>query len=211
MLKALAVVAGIGVVLYGALLVAPFVAGYLYAGAMWPAFDYSCHEPEKADAYSRPDFHLYLLNRGCSLDAALPDVATDVQLPGGADRLKQFLKGDARPQGADETLEFDAAKQDLSRFRTPPSNKDCGRFGELCVSSYPADDFLSNTLGDLGKRYGAYLEPNFWSAVSDAAEALASFAAGGVAMRGILYVAYLVMVGVIASALWEAIKSAFAS
>jgi hypothetical protein len=180
----------------------PAIAGYGYAVLMLPAYDQtaSC-EKEKADPIRADDYRVYLLNHGCTVEAALQGIGKDLSV--NPARLMAFYKGETRPASADEVSAWDAALAMLRTFKLSPAGSGDG------LSSFWGDDAISRQFERLGERYTLTATPIFLSALDLGASHIAGIMQQGKAAEGGLYIAYLIGLAILATALYDLLKRLF--
>lgn len=198
-------VALIASVLALAVLALPAVGGYVYAVLLFPAYDQS--EPcksRKADPVSEDDFRVYLLNHGCTVREALGGLAREFRIDPG--RLLALHSGAQQPRSADEVSAWDAVQASLRQFKPFASAAACPPY---CLSDFWGDDVVSQLFQRAFDSYFIVATPIFYEALAVGAAHIAGAAQQGPLAQGFLYFGYLIGFGVLASAIWAALKRAF--
>jgi hypothetical protein len=144
----------------------PAAAGYGYAVIFYPGYDqqFVC-SGHRNDPVTADDYRVFLLNRGCTLQDAIQEIAKEE----GKDprRLTALYRGEAGPGSADEVIELDALRAELDRsFKPFPDTGGCPP-GQYCPpNTFWGDDIIGRLFANVGHNYLYYALPIFFGASS---------------------------------------------
>lgn len=182
-------------VFVGILGAGPTAAGYAWAIAWLPIYGTVCNFDKVFGSTITPDgYRIFLLNRGCDLDAAIREIAADLDPGKDPNRLVAIYHGTQRPSSTDELIEMDAVESGLRQFVMPKEVTDCavGQDQYCAPAHYWNDDIVSSLFSIIGHKYDSYSEPKFFDAINDGADRIAAALRMGPIVQGILLLCYSV-------------------
>jgi hypothetical protein len=215
----------------GCAAVLPFVLGYLYAWTWVLPYTSVCKSSLLESDFGAAEYHAYLLNHGCRVDdeirryvqdwyASLDKDSTRELFPGperpaapqekvtaAANRAILIFHGDAKPQSLDEVGLTDAVRSYLNRFRSFHfADQDCEPGGYCDRSTFWGDDVVSQFFAWVSRKYLSFAEPLLLTGIDLGAVQVAAVWEEGPLLRGGLLIAYTLITGVLATALFEFVK-----
>jgi hypothetical protein len=167
----------------------PGTAGYAWAIAWLPVYGAECHVDKIFGSnVSRDGYRIFLLNRGCDVDAAIRQIvaaASDLSVDPG--KIVAIYHGTSRAETADEYLAADRVESGLRDYAgTAPSTDNC--VGGYCTIPGPSsEDFVTKWAG----AYFSYARSQFLYTTKDGADYIASLLRMGPVAQGLMSIAYL--------------------
>jgi hypothetical protein len=198
---------GLAALLLVATFVLPWAAGYGYAATFFYAYESAC--PGKSEPLTEDSYRVFLLNRGCTLEKAIDDLASDYRKT--PERLLALYKGDAKAESADEVMVTDAVRAELKRsFKPFGLARHCAP-GEICnegLSPFWGDDAVSRIFAKAGDLYLSHAVPVFYDGLGTGAQHMATLLATGPLARGLLFVVYATGAAILLNILWGLLRRA---
>lgn len=184
----------IGVAVVAALMACvPAIAGYAWAIAWLPVYGAVCHVDKVFGSAISPDgYRIYLLGRGCDLDAAIRQiVATRPDLSVDPARVVAIQQGTLRAESADEFLATDLVQAKLRDFASSDSDDNgCAPDGYCTIAVSSNDDLITN----IPRAYKAYVRSQFLYALNDGADYMTSLLRMGPIVQGVMFIVYALAV-----------------
>ena len=176
----------------------PGTAGYAWALGWLPVYGAVCHFDKIFGPAIDPDgYRIYLIGRGCAIDAAIRSILAASQFAAGqdkvdADRIVDIYHHKKLAAAGDETLAVDLVQQKLKEFAaSTPSANNCTPDNRFCAVSAGSDaDFFSRW----ARAYLSYVQSQFRYTAMDGADYMASLLRMGLIAQGIIAVCYLIVV-----------------
>lgn len=173
----------------------PGVAGYAWAIGWLPVYGAACHFDKIFGAAINPDgYRVYLLDRGCDVDAAIRNVLAASQFAAGqdkvdADRIVEVYHGKRLAVAGNEFLAADSVQKKLREFASStPGGNDCPRDNRYCTPRETADEDFFSTWAHA---YLSYVQSQFRFTVMDGADYIASVLRMGLGAQVIIALCYL--------------------
>jgi len=173
----------------------PGVAGYAWAIGWLPVYGTVCHfDKIFGPAINTDGYRVYLLDRGCDVDAAIRDILAASQFAAGQDRVDankivDVYHGKRLANAGDEFLAVDLVQQKLREFRaSTPRGNGCARDNRYCTGTDGSDeDFISSWI----HAYLSLVRSQFRYTAVDGADYLASLLRMGLVAQGVIALCYL--------------------
>jgi len=173
----------------------PGVAGYAWAIGWLPVYGVACHFDNVFGPAISPDgYRIYLLGRGCDVDAAIRNILAASQFAAGrdqvdADKIVAIYHHRQLPVAGNESLASDLVQQKLGEFATAtPAANVCTADSRYCTGPQAADeDFFSKW----AHAYLAYVQLQFGYTAMDGADYIAALLRLGLVAQIIIAVCYL--------------------
>jgi len=176
----------------------PGALGYAWAVGWLPVYSAVCHFDRIFGPAINPDgYRIYLLDRGCDVDAAIRNILAASQFAAGPDkvdanRIVDIYHHKQLAVPGDESLAVDLVRQKLREFASStPDESSCTRDNRYCVASGASDDdFISSW----AHAYLSYVQSQFRYTAIDGADYIASLLAMGLIAQVIIGLCYLAAV-----------------
>ena len=173
----------------------PGVTGYAWAIGWLPIYGLVCHFDKVVGPAINPDgYRVYLLDRGCDVDAAIRNILAGSQFAAGqdkvdADRIIGIYHHRQLAEAGDESLARDLVQEKLSEFATSaPVGTGCAPDNRYCTPADASDeDFFSRWV----HAYVSYVQSQFRYTVIDGADYITSLLAMGLVAQVIIGLCYL--------------------
>ena len=173
----------------------PGVAGYAWAVGWLPVYGAVCHFDKIFGPAINPDgYRIYLLGRGCDIDAAIRNILAASQFAAGrdrvdADKIVAIYHHKQLPAAGNESLASDFVQQKLGEFATStPAVNVCAPDNRYCTGPQASDeDFFSKW----AHAYLSYVQLQFGYTAIDGADYIASLLRMGVVAQVIIALCYL--------------------
>ena len=167
----------------------PGTAGYAWAIAWLPVYGTVCHLNKIfGPDVSRDGYRIFLLNRGCDVDKAIQQIVTAASdLSVDPAKIVAIYHGTSRAETADEYLAMDRVESGLREYAgSAPITDNCT--GGYCAIPAPSnEDFVTKWAGE----YMSYARSQFLYTAKDGADYIASLLRMGPLVQGLVYIAYL--------------------
>ena len=167
----------------------PGAAGYAWAIAWLPVYGTACHfDKIFGPNVSRDGYRIFLLNRGCDVDAAIREIVTaasDLSVDPG--KIVAIYHGTSRAETPDEYLAIDRVKSGLERNAgSTPSTDNC--VGGYCdIPGPPSEDFITKW----ASTYFSYVRSQFLYTAKDGADYITSLLRMGPVVQSLMFAVYL--------------------
>jgi hypothetical protein len=174
-----------------ALAAGPTVAGYAYAIAALPVYGAACHPGKVFGSAIGPDgYRIFLLGRGCDVDAAVRAIASQAAAATGLDidpmKIAAIYRGSERAEEGDESLAIDIVQASLREFKlSVPGKTDCATGGD-CTNAGQAADPIAGLPGS----YLTFARAHFLDALDDGADYISWLLHLGLAVQILMFLAY---------------------
>lgn len=173
----------------------PGVTGYAWAIGWLPVYGAVCHFDKILGPAINPDgYRIYLLDRGCDVDAAIRSVLAASQFAAGedkvdADKIVDVYHGRRLAAPGNEFLAVDFVQKKLREFAasTPGGNR-CTQDNRYCTAREAPDE---NFFSSWAHAYLSYVQSQFRYTVMDGADYIASLLRMGLIAQGIIAFCYL--------------------
>jgi hypothetical protein len=173
----------------------PGVTGYAWAIGWLPIYGLVCHFDKVVGPAINPDgYRVYLLDRGCDVDAAIRNILAGSQFAAGqdkvdADRIIGIYHHRQVAETGDESLARDLVQEKLSEYATSaPVGTGCAPDDRYCsLADAAGDNFMSEWV----HAYLSYVQSQFRYTVIDAADYITSLLAMGLIAQVIIGLCYL--------------------
>jgi hypothetical protein len=170
----------------------PGTAGYAWAIAWLPVYGTVCHLNKiSGPDVSRDGYRVFLLNRGCDVDKAIQQIVTAASdLSVDPAKIVAIYHGTSRAETADEYLAMDRVESGLREYAgSAPITDNCT--GGYCTIPAPSnEDFVTKWAGE----YISYARSQFLYTAKDGADYIASLLRMGPVVQGLVFIAYLAVV-----------------
>jgi len=170
----------------------PGTAGYAWAIAWLPVYGTVCHLNKIfGPDVSRDGYRIFLLNRGCDVDAAIRQIVTaasDLTVEPG--KIVAIYRGTSRAETPDEYLAIDRVESGLREYAGDASNTDNCAGGYCAIPGPSSEDFLAKW----ASAYASYARSQFLYTAKDGADYIASLLHMGPVVQGLMFTAYLTAV-----------------
>lgn len=172
----------------------PGAAGYAWAVGWLPVYGVACHVDKVFGPAINPDgYRIYLLGRGCDVDAAIRAILAGSQFAAGQDqvdaaRIIAIYHGKQLPEAGNEFLARDLVQQKLREFPTSTSDgNNCTPDNRYCLVPEASDeDFISRW----AHAYLTYVDSQFSYTAMDGADYIASLLRMGLIVQAIIALCY---------------------
>lgn len=173
----------------------PGVIGYAWAIGWLPVYGAVCHFDRIFGPAVNPDgYRVYLLDRGCDVDAAIRSILAASQFAAGqdkvdADKIVDIYHHKQLAVSGNEFLAVDLVQQKLREFASStPDETYCTRDNRYCIASGASDeDFISRW----AHAYLFYVQSQIRYTAMDGADYIASLLRMGLIAQGIIAICYL--------------------
>ena len=176
----------------------PGVIGYAWAIGWLPVYGAVCHFDKIFGPAIDPDgYRIYLIDRGCDVDAAIRNVLAASQFAAGqdkvdADRIIDIFRHKKLAVAGDETLALDFVQQKLREFAaSAPGAGNCAPDNRFCAISAATDE---DVFSRWAHAYFSYVQLQFRYTAMDGADYIASLLRMGLVAQGMIAVCYLIAV-----------------
>lgn len=178
-------------------MIVPAALGYGYALTFFSSYEYACpRQPEqKNDPIPADDYRIYLLNRGCTLDAMMGEMGREYAIDPQV--LKGLYLGKADPQSSNEVMLQGVVREQAYLFKPFPSDN---------RPDYGTDDAVTQLFNNAIDFYMLKATPLFLSAVAIGAEHITAIWRMGPLARGMIYLAYIIGLGILGAAIYDLMK-----
>jgi len=174
----------------------PGAAGYAWAFGWLPAYGAVCHFDKIFGPAIEPDgYRIYLIGRGCAVNAAIRNILAASQFATGqdkvdADTIIDIYHHKKLAVAGNETLAVDLVQQELREFATStPNANNCTPNNRFCITSAGSDeDFFSRW----ARAYLSYVQSQFRYTAMDGADYIASLLRMGLIAQVITIFCYLI-------------------
>lgn len=173
----------------------PGVAGYAWAIGWLPIYGAVCHFDKVVGSAIDPDgYRIYLLSRGCDIDAAIRSIVADSQFAAGpdkvdADKIVAICHHKQLPAAGDESLASDLVQQKLREFATStPGGSTCTPDNRYCTAPGASDEEFVSKWAHV---YLSYVQSQFRYTVMDGADYISSLLLRGPIAQAIMAFCYL--------------------
>jgi len=166
----------------------PGTAGYAWAITWLPLYGTVCHVDRVfGSAVSRDGYRIFLLDRGCDVDAAIRQiVGSAADLSVNPDRIIAIYHGTARANTADEFLAMQIVRRRLREYTgAAPGADNCTP--RCAISDTSGDDLITKLING----YGSYAQAQFLYTAKDGADYIASILRMGPIAQGAVFLTYL--------------------
>jgi hypothetical protein len=170
----------------------PGTAGYAWAIAWLPVYGTVCHVNNVFGSnVSRDGYRIFLLNRGCNVDAAIRQIvmaASDLSVD--PEKIVAIYHGTSRAETADEYLAIDRVESGLREYAgSAPSTDNCA--GGYCAIPGPSsEDFVTKW----ASAYVSYVRSQFLYTAKDGADYITSLLRMGPFVQSLVFTVYLTAV-----------------
>jgi hypothetical protein len=197
-----------------ALAIGPTVVGYGWAIGALPVYGAVCHPGKVFGSNISPDgYRIFLLRRGCDVDAAIREIAAQSAAEMGLSvdpaKIVAIYHGNARAEQGDEALTMDIVQASLRDFVfSVPGKTDCAPGGN-CTNTGQSADLIQG----LPDAYRTFARAHFLDALDDGADYISWLLRAGPVVQGLLvllYAAAIILLGKVAARLiiaWRRIQS----
>lgn len=176
----------------------PGVIGYAWAIGWLPIYGLVCHFDKVVGPAINPDgYRVYLIGRGCDVDAAIRNILAGSQFAAGqdkvdADRIIGIYHHRLLAEVGDESLARDLVQEKLGEFATSvPVQTGCASGNRYCApAKAPDENFFSGWI----HAYLSYVPSQFRFTVMDGADYITSLLAMGLIAQAIIALCYLAAV-----------------
>jgi len=172
----------------------PGVAGYAWAIGWLPVYSAVCHFNKVFGHEINPDgYRIYLLDRGCDVDAAIRNVLAGSRFAAGPDKVDADGIVDIyhrrRPAArGDELLALDLVQKKFKEFATSTAGANsCTADSKYCVPEASDENFISRWTD----AYLSYVQSQFRYTAMDGADYIVSLLQMGLTARVIIALCYL--------------------
>jgi hypothetical protein len=173
----------------------PGVTGYAWAIGWLPIYGLVCHlDKVVGPAINSDGYRVYLLDRGCDVDAAIRNILAGSEFAAGqdkvdADRIIGIYHHRQLAETGDESLARDLVQEKLSEFATSvPVGTGCAPDNRYCN---PAETSDENFISRWVHAYLSYAQSQFRYTVIDGGDYIASLVAMGFIAQVIIGLCYL--------------------
>jgi len=173
----------------------PGITGYAWSVGWLPVYGAVCHFDKIFGSAINPDgYRIYLLDRGCDVDAAIRNILAASQFAAGQDKVDankivDIYHGKRLAAPGNEFLAVDLVQRKLREFATStPESDACTPANRYCTTPKTSDeDFLTTWV----HAYLSYVQLQFRYTVMDGADYLASLLRMGLIAQVIMTFCYL--------------------
>lgn len=178
-------------------IIVPGALGYGYALTFFSSYEYACPKPDeqKNTPISGDDYRIYLLNRGCSLDEMMAEMGREYGID--PQILKALYLGTAEPQTSNQVMLQGVVREQAYQFKPFPGDN---------TPNYEADDAVSRLFHNAIDQYMIKVTPIFLGATAIGAEHITSIWRMGPLARGMIYLAYIIGLGILGAAIYDLMK-----
>jgi hypothetical protein len=174
----------------------PGVVGYVWAIGWLPIYGVVCHFDKVFGPAINPDgFRIYLVDRGCDVDAAIRDILAKSQFAAGqdkvdADRMVDIYHHKQLAVAGNEFLAHDLVVQKLREFATSsPAANACTTDDRYCATPEALDE---NFISRWTRAYIYYVQSQFHYTMIDGADYIASWLRMGLLGQAVITLCYLI-------------------
>jgi hypothetical protein len=174
----------------------PGVVGYVWAIGWLPIYGAVCHFDKVFGPAINPDgFRIYLVDRGCDVDAAIRAILAKSQFAAGqdkvdADRMVDIYHHKQLAVAGNEFLAHDVVVQKLREFATSsPSADACTMDDRYCASP---EAMSGNFISRWTDAYVYYAQSQFHYTAIDGADYIASWLQMGPLGQAVIALCYLI-------------------
>jgi hypothetical protein len=174
----------------------PGVVGYVWAIGWLPIYGAVCHFDKVFGPAINPDgFRIYLVDRGCDVDAAIRDILAKSQFGAGqdkvdADRMVDIYHHKQLAVAGNEFLAQDLVLQKLREFATSSLGANaCSPDDRYCATPEALD---GNFISRWTHSYIYYVESQFHYTAMDGADCIASLLRMGLLAQAVIALCYLI-------------------
>jgi len=174
----------------------PGVVGYVWAIGWLPTYGVVCHFDKVFGPAINPDgFRIYLVGRGCDVDAAIRDILAKSKFAAGqdkvdADRMVDIYHRKQLAVAGNEFLAQDLVLQKLREFATSsPGANACTPNDRYCATPEALD---GNFISRWTHLYIYYVQSQFHYTAMDGADYIASLLRMGLLAQAVIGLCYLI-------------------
>lgn len=171
----------------------PTVAGYARALAGLPIYGAACglNKIFGSTAATPDEYRSFVLGRGCSIDAAIREIATVSGSNVDPGRIISIYHGTLRAESGDELSTMSAVHSALRNFATADAANSACTTAEDCAASALPPGY---DLAGMFSAYRTFAQAHFLDAVDDGADYIAGMLRMGPLGQAIVLVVYTVVV-----------------
>jgi hypothetical protein len=174
----------------------PGIVGYVWAIGLLPIYGVVCHFDQVFGPAINPDgFRIYLVDRGCDVDAAIRDILAKSQFAAGQDkvdtnRMVDIYHHKQLAVAGNEFLAQGLVRQELREFVTSsPGATACTPDDKYCTTPEALDQ---NFISRWTDQYIYYVQSQFHYTLMDGADYIVSLLRMGLLAQAIIAVCYLI-------------------
>jgi len=185
-------------ILIAAIAFFPGVVGYAWAIGWLPVYGAVCHFDKLfGPSISSDGYRVYLLGRGCDVDAAIRNILAASQFANGEDKVDankivDVYHGRQLAIAGDEFLAVDLVQRKLKEFTASASSGNgCARDERYCATADAGEEDFG---GRWIRAYLSYVRSQFGYTAMDGADYISSLLRMGLVAQGVIALCYLAAV-----------------